>query len=260
MSVKSYVDRDQLADRVQREKEIYNHGLDRARYDSALSHAAHLYREKRIRTAGNILRRKDGGKFLEIGCRTWPDFLGHQGVRPSELYCINISEAELDTGRARLHETSLRPIFKVMDAHNLEFEDGYFDAVFGTGILHHLDLDRSLNEIRRVLKPDGLMVFGEPLDNNPVGRLVRRLSPHLRTPDEQALRHQELARIQESFDCTFHFEEMLSVPFGVLSRFLFKEPDNRLTRAAFKADEALLARFPRLGFYFRSVLIEGHPK
>jgi ubiquinone/menaquinone biosynthesis C-methylase UbiE len=40
----------------------------------------------------------------------------------------------------------------VLEAENLSFSNDSFDLVCGSGILHHLDLNRSYKEIQRVLK------------------------------------------------------------------------------------------------------------
>lgn len=248
------------ASRVEREQHAYEEGLRRQTYEAVLSHTEHLYRERRIALAGQILRGHRIETALEIGCKTWADFLGRHRIFPDELYCINISENEMAVGKQRLGETPLVPTFMMMDAHRLEFPDHHFDVVFGTGILHHLDLDRALAEISRVLKPDGIFLFGEPLDTNPVGRLIRQLTPKARTADERALRQPELARIAKKFACEFHFEQMLSVPAGVVSRLLYKSADNPITRAAFNTDEFIRTRMPPMAPYFRKVLIEGRAK
>jgi SAM-dependent methyltransferase len=48
----------------------------------------------------------------------------------------------------------------------MSFPDDSFDLVFGSGIIHHLDIDRALGEIARVLRPGGRAVFVEPLGLN----------------------------------------------------------------------------------------------
>lgn len=250
----------ELSERVKREKESYNAGLQRGRYNDVLSHTDHFYQDKRFRLAGELMRTRGASKMLELGCKTWPFFVRQNGIVPDELVCINISEAELEEGRAQAGQGTLQPSFQIMDAHALQFPDHHFDIVFGSGILHHLDLGLALKEVRRVLKPDGLMIFFEPLDNNPVGRVVRSLTPKARTEDERPLRHADLARINQEFVCELHFEQLLTVPAGVLSRALFKSPVNALTRGAFALDELLRQRVPALGPYFRHVLIVGRPK
>jgi ubiquinone/menaquinone biosynthesis C-methylase UbiE len=52
----------------------------------------------------------------------------------------------------------------VTEAEMLPFEDESFDLVLGHAVLHHIpDLDRAFAEFKRVLRPDGRIVFaGEP--------------------------------------------------------------------------------------------------
>ena len=59
-----------------------------------------------------------------------------------------------------------------------------FDLVFGSGILHHLNLKKSVSEISRILKNNGEMVFLEPLGTNPLINLYRKLTPKSRSEDE----------------------------------------------------------------------------
>ena len=51
-----------------------------------------------------------------------------------------------------------------MDGENLSFEDSTFDYGVEYGVLHHVDLDKSLSEISRVLKPKAEMICIEALD------------------------------------------------------------------------------------------------
>jgi len=194
---------------------------------------------------------------LELGSRCWVKWLEGADVVPSEFVCVNISQRELNVGIEAARHTRLQPRFEIMDAHALAFPDAYFDIVFGTGMLHHLELERALAEIRRVLKPGGLMLFVEPQDNNPIGRLVRRLTPAARTEDEKPFDKPTLRLLARYFDCTFHFEQLAAVPAGVLSALLFQDKDNFLTRAAFSLDGGLLTAFPALGPYARYVLVVG---
>jgi SAM-dependent methyltransferase len=48
---------------------------------------------------------------------------------------------------------------RVGDAHELPFEDGEFDVAVAAWMLYHVrDLDRTLSELARVLRPGGLLV------------------------------------------------------------------------------------------------------
>ncbi|WP_228032447.1 class I SAM-dependent methyltransferase [Mycolicibacterium sp. P9-22] len=53
---------------------------------------------------------------------------------------------------------------KVADAEGIPYEDNTFDLVVGHAVLHHIpDVEKSLREVVRILKPGGRFVFaGEP--------------------------------------------------------------------------------------------------
>ena len=72
------------------------------------------------------------------------------------------------------HDTVTGVSFLVMDAESMKFEDKTFDVVYGSGILHHLNIDKAYRELARVLKPDGVAIFIEPLGHNPLINLYRK--------------------------------------------------------------------------------------
>jgi SAM-dependent methyltransferase len=65
---------------------------------------------------------------------------------------------------------------RVADAESIPYEDGTFDLVVGHAVLHHIpDVELSLKECLRVLKPGGRFVFaGEPTKYGDV--VARKLS------------------------------------------------------------------------------------
>ncbi len=122
---------------------------------------------------------RPGVHVLELGCGTglFSTMFARHGCR---LTAIDISPDLL--ARARLRRLPDAVVFQVDNAERLDQPDGAFDAVVGSSILHHLDLDRALAEIRRVLRPDGRLAFAEPNMLNPqvaltknVGAIGRRL-------------------------------------------------------------------------------------
>lgn len=246
-------------DRVKREQAAYDHGLSRGLYNRLFLHTHHQYRQHRYASVGQLIRSVPHERMLEIGFTGWLTFLEVNQLIPNDLTCINISERELQDGIDAARSSLVKPKFQIMDAHHLQFPDGSFDIVFGVSVLHHLELEKGLAEVRRVLKPGGIMIFAEPLDMNPVGRLVRAFTPKARTSDERPFRDHDLRLVQKYFACDLHFEQLLSVPFGFVSGLMFSNPDNPLTRFAFGLDERLKRTLPGLGRLYRHVLIVGRP-
>ena len=53
--------------------------------------------------------------------------------------------------------------FIEMDGENMSYKDNHFDYAIEYGALHHVDLEKALKELSRVLKPDGKMLCIEAL-------------------------------------------------------------------------------------------------
>lgn len=153
-------------------------------------------REKYIRTLYDKI-------VLDYGCGQGEMALRYLHAGAKKVYGIDISEryirAAIDRMRsAGVNEDSYE--FCVMDAHNLKFDNEYFDSVIGNGILHHLDIPVAINEIKRVLKNTGFAMFQEPLIGTPLMRLFRILTPSARTPDERPLSESDLKLLESMFD------------------------------------------------------------
>lgn len=245
-----------LEARAQRERQAHNDGLRRDRYDKYMRPGKLLFRKDRAAIAKRVIGPYLGCSILEIGSTLWARWLEGNNLIASDLTCINVSEVELETGRSEAQATRNSPRFLRMDAQRLEFADNSFDVVFGGAILHHVDLETSMAEIKRVLRPGGKILFAEPLGINPVGRVVRRFTPQARTNDERPFRMRDLRIIESSFDCTYTFESFVSVPVGVGCAMLGVNEVNAMIKGAYHFDRAL-SRLPGLGYWFRYVVIEG---
>lgn len=247
---------DSIDGRAQREREHYDKGLKRDLYTRIFA-GGNFYRRQSEELLKEHLRYANGRRALELGSHFWIRCIDGFGIQPRELECINISQRELQKGIEAAKASRVKPRFTLMDANRLKFPDESFDIVFGKAILHHLDLARALSEIRRVLKPLGRIVFSEPLGVNPVAKLVRLMTPQARTTDEQPLRKQELARIQEQFDTTFRYQQFFSVPAAVLSNLLWFRPDNLLMKWAYEIDTFIEGKIPPARILYRLVIILG---
>ncbi len=243
-------------DRVAREKEAWNAGIDRERLEKILARSAEIWSGDVDKIIQNAFSPYENGSFLEIGSASWASWIHRLKTPAGSVHCINISEAELEHGRDMAKGTEVKPEFHIMDAHQLDFPDASFDAVFGKAILHHLDYAVALDEIERVMKPGGVMVFMEPLDMNPVGWIVRAATPDMRTPDEIPMRLRHLKLFEERFETAFHPVEMASLPLGILGGILGAKPNGFFERFVRRLDRGLV-KIPGLRLCARSTMIVG---
>ncbi len=105
------------------------------------------------------------GKTLELGCGTGFFLLNLKlaGVI-DEGHVTDLSPGMVEVAQRNATALGFEVGGRVADAERIPYEDGTFDLVVGHAVLHHIpDVEQSLREVLRVLKPGGRFVFaGEP--------------------------------------------------------------------------------------------------
>lgn len=99
---------------------------------------------------------KTKGSILEIGCGNGRDSI-HFGKQGHYVVGIDISPDAIKI--AKKNNKLEKVNFEVGDAEKLRFDTGSFDAVFSLSVLHSTKLEKSVNEVARVLKKKGLALF-----------------------------------------------------------------------------------------------------
>ncbi|HXV58045.1 MAG TPA: class I SAM-dependent methyltransferase [Gaiellaceae bacterium] len=171
---------------------------------------SHRYFEDRLASLA------PGRDVLEYGCGEGSSAFALATVG-ARVTGIDISGVRIQHARERAAAAGLESVeFLEMNAEKLAFPDDSFDVVCGISIIHHLDLDRALAEVGRVLRPGGQALFLEPMGHNPIINLYRRLTPRLRTADEHPLLTSDLVVMQERFaevDARFfHLTSLAAAP------------------------------------------------
>lgn len=204
---------------------------------------------------------KQGIKVLDFGCGN-----GENGIYAAqcgaEVMGIDISpegvaNANLNAKQAGVDDHCR---FEVMDGENMVFADNTFDLAVEYGVLHHMDLDKAMAELNRVLKIDGEMICVEALRHNPIIHWYRKRTPHLRTQweVEHILGVQDLSVARKYF-CKvdvkfFHLAVLAAVPFRK-TRF-FKPMRTFLNKI-----DSILLRNETLGKYgWIMIIIMSEPK
>jgi ubiquinone/menaquinone biosynthesis C-methylase UbiE len=129
-----------------------------------------------------------GRRALELGCGTGV-FLERVAPCGARIVGLDLSPELLAKARARLGDVASVSLQRG-NAEALPFATASFDVVYGSSVLHHLDLDRALQEVFRVLRPGGRCVFAEPNILNPQVAVMFHLGYTKRyfgvSPDEMA--------------------------------------------------------------------------
>jgi SAM-dependent methyltransferase len=123
---------------------------------------------------------------------------------------------------ARRQNSARVPTAVLRAGEDLPLPSQSFDVVFGNEVLHHLTdaLGAASLELRRVLKPDGLAVFSEPVLRSKLIAGLRKVFPKNDeiTEDERQLNDADFAKFLEAFDCRIENLDILSRLSKLLSR------------------------------------------
>lgn len=128
-------------------------------------HHESVLRSHRWRTAENscaylLGRLHPGQRLLDVGCGPGTITLDlATRVAPGEVVGIDASDEVIAQARAAASERAIGNVrFAVGDIYALEVEAASFDVVHAHQVLQHLrEPVRALTELRRVLRPDGVL-------------------------------------------------------------------------------------------------------
>ncbi len=117
-----------------------------------------------------LLGRPDMRRILEIGCGN--------GWNMSRFAQLGRTAIGLDPVPERVELALTHGPALLADGLRLPFAANSFDLIYIQHVLHHIgDVDQALTEVRRCLRPGGVLFLVETVEDNPIIRWGRRLYP-----------------------------------------------------------------------------------
>lgn len=214
----------------------------------------------------------EGRRILELGCGRGR-FSVWMAKRGALVTAVDVGPNLIAAARLIAETNGVAATFTLADITSLPFEDGSFDTVVGIAVLHHLakvDMAAAVREAARVLRPGGVAVFREPIEDSAVFSFMQNLIPAGRRGSRDYRPSLLSGRawrtyVAEAEDRTLtakevraagtDFHETVIRRFGLLVR--LERLVGRGARPRLMAvDRVLLARLPFLGRYSQTVLVE----
>ena len=121
-------------------------------------------------------------------------------LQGANVTAVDLSPGMLDVVRCVAKHHGVEVTCEVASAEDLSiFEAASFDVVYAANVLHHVDTDRCLGEVARVLRAGGAAVSWDPIAYNPIINVYRRMATEVRTSDEHPLRRADLELFKKHF-------------------------------------------------------------
>ena len=128
-------------------------------------HPWHSERTAASRAAFLLPHLQPGMSLLDCGCGPGTITLGlSEAIFPGYVVGIDLDRRQVERARALAGERGAANVhFELADVNKLPYADCSFDITFAHNLLEHLsDPLRALKEMRRVLKPGGLVGVRDP--------------------------------------------------------------------------------------------------
>lgn len=116
---------------------------------------------------------KENQNYLEVGCGN-----GHICKHLARKYNLNVTGTDVDPEMIQFAKKNIGDMPNIrlleMDATKMPFEDKEFDIILSFGVMHHIgNWEKALEEISRVLKPQGFLIFGDLAYSRFITRIFR---------------------------------------------------------------------------------------
>ncbi len=118
---------------------------------------------KYTRKAFQMLPEIDNLRILDIGCGSGKPTMELADLSDGEIVGIDIDQDALNELDFKIERKGLSSQVKTMNCSLFKtpFQDESFNIIWEEGVIHILDLKRSLKECNRLLKLNGFLVLGE---------------------------------------------------------------------------------------------------
>ena len=190
-----------LTDKNLREKEFHNNlqKKSKGRFENIFYRALYNSSEDFFEF---LEKNSINSEILDYGCGVGHFLKNVIRFNPKKITGIDISEVSIQKAKDAIKNLKSQAELMVDNCEKTKFKSESFDIVYGSGILHHLDMTACINEIHRILKPGGKFLFIEPLGTNPFINFYRKLTPNSRSKDEHPLINQDFDLIEGKFKKT----------------------------------------------------------
>jgi len=242
-----------LSEINRREKEFHDelHILNKKRFQNKFYKAVYNLYEDFFDILKTKVQSKD---VLDYGCGIGNVAEKVINFKPKKLVAIDVSGEAIKKAKSETKSEENKIDYRVENCENSNLTSDAFDIIYGSGILHHLNLNKSLKELSRILKKGGIILFAEPMATNPIINIYRKFTPKARSVDEHPLVFQDIRLIESMFKNVevkyYGFLTLIFFPF-------YKSPENSKLFRFISGIDRMILKTKYLRFLAWSVLVKA---
>jgi SAM-dependent methyltransferase len=188
-----------LQERHKIEKEFHDQWAHQIELDKVLVkesfEAPTAIENKRVLEIIGDLKNK---KVLDLGCGAGEAAV-YFAMKGADVSAVDISPGMLEKTQALARKYNVMVHTFNRTSEGLDFKPETFDVIYGSSVLHHSDVQLAVEKIAPVLKKDGMAIFIEPLDYNPIISIYRKMAKEVRTPTEKPLTWKDIEYMKKFF-------------------------------------------------------------
>lgn len=143
---------------------------------------------------GNI----EGKTLLDVGCG-----LGEASVYfallGAKVTSCDLSQGMLDATSKLASMNKVKVEKHLASAEDMRLGNKTFDIIYAGNLLHHVDIEETLQRIKPHLADNGTLVTWDPLHYNPAINVYRAIATDVRTPDEHPLKWKDIKTFKKIF-------------------------------------------------------------
>ena len=162
--------------------------------------------KKRLKEVLRLLGEEKCKNLLDIGFGSgllFPEL----SKRCENLYGLEVHD-KIGEVEKSMHKVGIKANLQKGSILDMSHEDNFFDVIVSVSTLEHIkDLGRAVSEIKRILKPGGIVVLGFPV-RNPLTDLIFRMFGH----NPREIHPSSHTDILKAFDKHMEREGLLKLP------------------------------------------------
>jgi len=146
-------------------------------YSSSKKYEARIYLNKKFKTNPKSkyewiydhFPKNENLNILELGCGTGLFWLANRNniVKSWSITLSDYSEGMLETTKNSLSRLNYNFQYEIVNAENIQYSDNSFDIILANNMLYHIqNRDTAINNIRRILKDEGVFIASTMGKNN----------------------------------------------------------------------------------------------